>query len=576
MIVEENGDLLGHGVNVAARLQALAEPGSAMVSETVRAQLHTNLGLPFVAQGRVRLDKMSETIEVYSIAPGPNRFFTKLRRRRAARALFALLFVVGGALAALWLWQPGPNAPDRIAVAAFESLGSNPSNQVSEGVANAIVNSMAVSDLHVEKIGSRAPDRGATFLVGGSLHAESDTTLVDVRITDLSARTVLWSSQYRRPSSEVDALPDQVAAHVTDVLRCALVSRRPRAGPIAPDTLSTFLRACDYAANIGADPASAYEAARRVTQDAPSFSRGWSLLALICAEIADDAPPARGQTLLQEATDAATRALTLDPNNAEAQLARLRLLPRRNAFAQQQEILDRAVAAEPNSATVLAAQGEFEMSIGRVQDGLASYRRAAALDPTSPEIWADMIPILAASDRVPEAAVLRDRLARVWPNSAAAWWNRLMSALFWAAPRDGLRMLDQAELGPIPAIAEASGAWRPFLHAREEHDAAALRAAARNIVRLARLHRFDQTQAVVAASLSGEMDDAYALAFQYFDENPTSAETDWLFYLATRQLRADPRFIVLAHKTGLAAYWRATGRWPDFCGREAPHYDCRG
>src|SRR5262245_41832255 len=64
VIVESNGDLLGHGVNVAARLQALAQPGAAMVSEPVRAQVRSAAQLHFTSEGRVQLDKMSERVSV--------------------------------------------------------------------------------------------------------------------------------------------------------------------------------------------------------------------------------------------------------------------------------------------------------------------------------------------------------------------------------------------------------------------------------------------------------------------------------------------------------------------------------
>ena len=94
VIVEENGDLLGNGVNVAARLQALAEPGSAVVSETVRAQVRSVAELPFTAHGRVQLDKMSERLAVYSLSPGHRSLFGGIARRQTARAAFAAVILV--------------------------------------------------------------------------------------------------------------------------------------------------------------------------------------------------------------------------------------------------------------------------------------------------------------------------------------------------------------------------------------------------------------------------------------------------------------------------------------------------
>lgn len=67
--VQPNGDLLGHGVNVAARLMAKAEPGSAIISADVRRMIRGPLAERFVSRGPVQLDKMNETIEIFAPVP---------------------------------------------------------------------------------------------------------------------------------------------------------------------------------------------------------------------------------------------------------------------------------------------------------------------------------------------------------------------------------------------------------------------------------------------------------------------------------------------------------------------------
>ncbi|MFM9862394.1 MAG: adenylate/guanylate cyclase domain-containing protein [Micropepsaceae bacterium] len=68
--VQPNGDLLGHGVNVAARLMAKAEPGSALISGDVCRMIRGPLAERFVSRGPVQLDKMNETIEIFAQAAG--------------------------------------------------------------------------------------------------------------------------------------------------------------------------------------------------------------------------------------------------------------------------------------------------------------------------------------------------------------------------------------------------------------------------------------------------------------------------------------------------------------------------
>ncbi|MBX9746936.1 MAG: adenylate/guanylate cyclase domain-containing protein, partial [Hyphomonadaceae bacterium] len=107
VVVGESGDLLGHGVNVAARLEALAQPGMALISraaaDLVRGDLHNQL----VPRGRVTLDKMAETIDVLALDPAskPGRARPPRRRRAwinavlagaaAAAAVLVVLFATG-------------------------------------------------------------------------------------------------------------------------------------------------------------------------------------------------------------------------------------------------------------------------------------------------------------------------------------------------------------------------------------------------------------------------------------------------------------------------------------------------
>src|SRR5262249_9207650 len=124
-IVADNGDLLGHGVNVAARLMQMAEPNTAVVSQAVQTQLRQAASVQLRPLGRVQLDKMSERVEVFAIADKDVRFGRITGKRRQV-----LLFAGGGAALALVAifvaWQtlhPPSQQTPRLAVLRFENLG---------------------------------------------------------------------------------------------------------------------------------------------------------------------------------------------------------------------------------------------------------------------------------------------------------------------------------------------------------------------------------------------------------------------------------------------------------------------
>jgi lysozyme len=122
VIVADDGDLLGHGVNVAARLQALAEPGAAVVSQAVQSQLRSAADIPLVSQGKVQLDKMSERMEVYSLTPGRRIGFLRILHRQARPTFVAGLALVGLAAAAYGAWRaiapPPAEAPQALLLAS--------------------------------------------------------------------------------------------------------------------------------------------------------------------------------------------------------------------------------------------------------------------------------------------------------------------------------------------------------------------------------------------------------------------------------------------------------------------------
>ena len=114
-VVAEGDNLYGTGVNVAVRLEQMAEPGGIMISQTVYEQVRKIVEIPFEDIGERRLKNISEPIRVYRVHPGPlpwtKRWLSRSRLRReagtAAGIVFLLLFIV----AAGALYWRDPNAP---------------------------------------------------------------------------------------------------------------------------------------------------------------------------------------------------------------------------------------------------------------------------------------------------------------------------------------------------------------------------------------------------------------------------------------------------------------------------------
>lgn len=588
------GDLLGRGVNVAARLQQMASAGELIVSGDVKRALGSPIAERLKPRGVAKLDKMDERIEIFALE---SAWQTSPRLPRVGRrtvlamiaAVVVLAIIVGAAVA------PGlfSERSERVAVLHFQTIGGAPAD-FAPALADQIVSVMSLSDLQSVPIASgeqfRGEDRreaarqaGVGFILDGAVREESGDVRVSMHVIDARENTTLWSNTYRRRADAASYLQEQVAAHAASVLRCALISRRPRAGETDAQTLSIFLRACDRAGHFDRNAEEMLAAARQVTERAPRFSRGWSLLAMASAFASRSAPPARAEELRDLTRSAAARARALDSRNAEAYLAEAAMLPPVGAWRERQELIDRALRLGPNSPDSLILQGELLAELGRMQEALIYFRRAAALEPLSPSYLSILLAGLTSTGNFEEAEQLRQRLDRVWPDSASGWYNRFTSRMLIGDPNAALAMLDD-ENAPVTMEASFAAALRRYILARRDNNPAAQRAAADEIAEYARRNGVELPRTVVMASMVGNLDEAFELARQHFSTRPTELSIEqpiggagryFIFMPSSRAMRHDIRFIALARDIGLTDYWLETGRWPDFCSDPDLPYDCR-
>lgn len=480
---------------------------------------------------------------------------------------------------------------ERVAVLDFTAEASLV--QFTRALADRIVDVMSTNDLQAIPNASSDEYRGAaliasaarngvSFVLDGAVRQDADALSVNTHIVDARANVTLWSNTYHRAVSEGGAMQEQVAAHVVDVLRCALVSRRPNAGPIDPRTLAIFMRACDVAQRFDAPPEEIYESARQVTVRAPQFSRGWSLLAMASALASRNVSPQRRDSLLGQSKDAAEKARSLDPGNAESDLALSLIIPQRN-WHERQALVARAIENDPNSSEAHLIQGILLAEVGRLADALGSFRRAVALDPLSPINWSSIPPTLAATGNLMEAKDAAERMQQLWPDSPSIWFNRFNRLVFSRQAEAALVMLDAVDSAPIAMEQPMRAAWRKYLLALRDGSQEVLKAAVMDIADLAGRGQFDMSRAISAASQVGEVDIAYALADSYFQPaaDPVFAEPMAggsrysLFLPPSEAMRRDKRFMELMRRRGLVAYWRESGKWPDFCADPGLLYDCQ-
>lgn len=509
-------------------------------------------------------------------APASGSFFrTRIMTAAAVAAALA------AALAAAWTLTGSEARQGRWAVLPFATAAAPAFAPLAESLATKMRGALAGSGLapaaYVDAAALRGPGvrkaaarEKVEFVLDGAIGRDGEAITIDANVVDVQSNQIVWSTSYRRGAAEAALLEEQVAAHAAGVLRCALISRKPRGTRVDPETLGVFLRACDQVQRFDGGRADTLAAGRLLTERAPAFTRGWSMLALAAAYASRGATGTDRAELQSLAANAATRALALDQTNCEAYLARAAVLPLVGAWSEREALIARALSLEPLSVEALLLQSELLAEQGRIEEALAANDSALAIEPLSPVTLAARLPLLATMEREREVRDLRERLYRTWPSSPSALFNRFNSMVYMGEHDRALDMLASGAVAPAPFI-------RDFLEAAAAGDADAKAQAVRTAVDLALAGKADRPAVIALASYAGFLDEAFALAVAHYEDlgvassEPIAGAGRWvLFVRATEAMRQDPRFAELVDRLGLIERWRRSGAMGDICKSQPP------
>jgi len=376
----EGPQLFGDGVNVAARLEGLAEPGGICVSGSVHEQVRSAAEVSFRDRGTQPLKNIPDPVRVYDV-----QWADRARPEPAER---------------------DPGQPS-VAVLPFVNMSSDPDQEYfADGMAEEIITaltrvkglrvisrtsafSLKGTNADIATIGSRL---NVSSVVEGSVRKAGGQLRITAQLVDVAGGHHLWSDVYDRPVADVFEVQDEIARTVVKTIKPKLLGD-PDEPLVSRATESQaayelYLRAGDRIARHNPwDTRAGIAMLEGAVADDDKFAGAWARLALGCCQMANHFEP---ETRWHDRTDEALeRVLALEPENAEARVVRAQALwGSRRGFRSREalHVLEEALRLQPGSTEARTWHSMVLFHIGLMAEAAEGLAEAHASEPTNPRI----------------------------------------------------------------------------------------------------------------------------------------------------------------------------------------------
>ncbi|KAF5882559.1 MULTISPECIES: adenylate/guanylate cyclase domain-containing protein [Rhizobium] len=401
-VIVEGEDIHGDGVNIAARLESLAQPGGICISGTAFDHTVHKAEVGFSSLGEQQLKNIADPVRVYRVLLDPSEAGKVVASRRPRRraiilATLAALLIAAAAIVFVWQWPSVPQRPS-VAVLPFANLSSDAGQDYfTDGITDSLIADLTMlSDLDV--IGHNSVfaykgkplvladigrDLGVRFVVEGSVQRIGDQIRVNAQLSDAASGDHLWANRFNRAAADVMAVQDELSRQIAEALGLKLtqseterITRPPTANLEAYDY---YLRA-EQATRTGRrsrllEALALFDKAEALDPGfAEAFAADAHATAYVWRSAYDDvlqSAPAR-----KRAYEKASRALALDSalSSPYAVLAVMQVVDRR---------YEQAVTSAQQAVSLGSADAEAHMALAYVQLFSGNHAEAGAAVDTA-------------------------------------------------------------------------------------------------------------------------------------------------------------------------------------------------
>jgi adenylate cyclase len=428
VVEESDGDLMGDGVNIAARLEGIAKAGAICLSEDAYRQVKQRLDLNVTSLGVTWLKNIAEPVHVYSVevaqpaepkpasATGADFANAPASGLRVGPALFAAAIVALLVLAAAAGWylfgnrlvRPAQAAHLSLVVLPFANLSGDPSQDYfADGVTENLTTQLSRikggfviarntaftykgKSVDAKEIGKQL---GVRYVLEGSVQREQNRVRVNAQLIDAESGAHLWAERFEEGVADLFKLQDQIVAQLAEAVGQQLVTAEAEKAARSkhPDAIDLTMRGraliqsmSQQATKEQNDAAiSLFEQALAIDPN-ESDALGGLALAYARSKLRRWNPET---DYMARILDLSERAIELDPNNVTAYIAKAFYMGFAQNWNEVIRVANAGLAVDPNSPALYAARGTAEGLLGRYEDRISDLEISRKLSPRTRDFF---------------------------------------------------------------------------------------------------------------------------------------------------------------------------------------------